>query len=80
MSSLLIGELQQVGATFLGQRFGAREGDVLRGQLVADVVAGEVVAPGEQPAGDGEDDRRDDAEADQDAVDRAPLESNDWLD
>ena len=42
-----------------------------------DVVAGEVVAPREQPAGDDERDSGDDTEADQDAVDRAPLDGND---
>ena len=46
-------------------------------ELVVDVVGGEVVTPGEQAAGDGEHDGGDDAEADQDAVDRAPLQGDD---
>ena len=76
---LLVGELDEVGAAFLGQVGGGREADVLRRQLVADVVAGEVVAPHQQPAGDGERRGGDDAEPDEHAVDGASLERDDRL-
>ena len=45
----LAGEREQVGAAVFGELVGGREGDVLRRQLPADVIAGEVVAPGESP-------------------------------
>ena len=76
---LLIGELDEVVAALSRQVGGGREGDVLRRELVAHVVAGEVVAPHQQSAGDRERRSGDDAEADEHAVDGASLESNDRL-
>ena len=49
---LLLGVLDEVGAAFLLERRLVGEEDVLREQLVADVVLGEVAAPREQGAGE----------------------------
>jgi hypothetical protein len=67
----------QVVAALLTEAGLVGEVHPLRGQLVVDVVVGEVGAPGEKAAGDGEHDRRDHAEPDQEDVYPAPRQPDD---
>ena len=73
---LFAGVLDEVGAALLLERRLVGEEDVLGGQLVADVVLGEVAAPGQQGAGDDEDGGDDDAGDDEQAVDGAPADDD----
>jgi hypothetical protein len=76
---LLAGVPHQVVATLLPEAGPVGEEHPLRGQLVVDVVVGEVGAPGEKAAGDGEHDRRDHAEPDQELVYPAPRQPDDLV-
>ena len=76
---LLAGVLDEVRSSLAVQRLGVGERDVLRGQLVMDVVVGEVGAIGEQAAGDDERPGGDDADADHDLVDRPSAHGDDGL-
>ena len=68
---LLVGVLDEVVASFFLERRLVREEDVLRRQLVADVVVGEVAAPREQTSGDCQHCCDDDPGGDQHHIDRA---------
>jgi hypothetical protein len=72
--------LDEVGAAVLLERRLVGEEDVLGGQLVADVVLGEVAAPGQQGAGDDEDAGDEDAGEDEQGVDGAPAQDDRVLD
>ena len=64
------GVAEQVGAAIFRERRGSGK-LTLRGQFLADVVAGEPVAPGEQNGGHGKGGERHDADPDQHGVDGA---------
>ena len=74
---LLTGVAEQVLPAFLLEAGPVREVDVLRGELLADVVVGEVAAPRQEAAGDGEHDGDHGACAHEHGVDRPPTDRDD---
>ena len=74
---LLTGVADEVLAAFLLEAGPVREVDVLRGELLADVVVGEVAAPRQQAAGDGEHDGDHGACAHEHGIDRPPADRDD---